>query len=136
MRIAEYINSLLSSGDIPGLFTAKEMDALLVPLKETYAKYGVAKFKNIQDFFIHRVRANLHVVLSMDFKASEFAMRCESNPAIYTQCAIIWSAGWSKPGLKHVRDKHFFVCLFCLGVRFYVTDIRRHRDSSNMHYWE
>ena len=76
----------------------------MVPLKETFAKYGVAKFKNIQDFFTHRVRANLHVVVSMDFSASEFAMRCESNPALYTRCAIMWNAGWSAKGLTHVRQ--------------------------------
>jgi dynein heavy chain 2, cytosolic len=30
----EYINSLLSSGEVPGLYNADELDALISPLRE------------------------------------------------------------------------------------------------------
>jgi dynein heavy chain 2 len=43
-----------------------------------------------------RVRQNLHVVLSMDPTHPKFAVRCESNPAIFNKCTILWMGKWTK----------------------------------------
>lgn len=96
----EDINSLLSAGMVPGLFKLQELDALLSPIKEEFASDG--RFRNVNDFFVSRVKANLHIVLSLDPSNPRFALRCESNPAIYTQCSIIWMGRWSKTGMTEV----------------------------------
>jgi dynein heavy chain 2 len=63
----EDINSLLSAGEVPGLFTPQEMEPILAPLKEAFGAQGPALgCRNVLEFFVHRVRSNLHVVLSMD----------------------------------------------------------------------
>lgn len=103
----EDINSLLSAGKIPGLFIPQEMETLLAPIKEEFQADG--RFRSVTDFFMDRVRTNLHVVLSMDPNHPQFTMRCESNPAIYTRCTIIWMGKWSKYGMVQVpvmRLKH------------------------------
>ena len=97
----EDVNSLLSAGEISGLYAASEMDGLLSPLKDEYASAGYG-CRSLYDFFVQRVRANLHIVLSMDPSHPHFHRRCESNPALYTRLSMIWMGRWSDRGLAAV----------------------------------
>jgi hypothetical protein len=58
-------------------------------------------------FFVARVRANLHVVLSMDPAHPEFVLRCESNPAIFNQCAVLWMGQWTPAALEFIPARRF-----------------------------
>ena len=58
--------------------------------------------KTVYDFFVQRVRANLHIVLAMDPSHPLFHRRCESNPALYTRLSIHWMGRWSDKGLASV----------------------------------
>ena len=88
-QFLDLINSLLSSGEIPGLYSPEEMEPLLTPLKQnaTNAGYSGDAFS----FFAKNVRKNLHIILVMDCSSPEFVIRCESNPALYKECAILWN---------------------------------------------
>uniref|UniRef100_A0A7S0W0F2 Cytoplasmic dynein 2 heavy chain 1 n=2 Tax=Hemiselmis TaxID=77924 RepID=A0A7S0W0F2_9CRYP len=97
----EVINSLLSSGEIPGMFTSQELDALLMPLKEEFSKEGY-KYRSPYAFFVNRVQMHLHIVISLDPSHPDFLIRCESNPALYTRCSIMWLEAWSKQGMSLV----------------------------------
>ena len=97
----EIVNSLLSSGEVPGMYTSQELDALLMPLKEEFSSQGF-KYKNVYSFFVSRVQKNLHVILSLDPTHPDFAVRCESNPALYSRCTILWLEAWSKVGMLEV----------------------------------
>lgn len=99
--ILETVNSLLSSGDVPGLYTHEELEPLLAPLKEQMSEEGF-RFRTPYDFFVSRVQSNLHVVLSMDPSGSDFLMRCESNPALYTRCDIQWMGEWRRSSMQAV----------------------------------
>jgi len=59
----EYVNSLLSAGEIAGLFQPKELEPMLAPLKESFSKYGMGTYRTLYDYFVSRVRANLHIAL-------------------------------------------------------------------------
>nr|KAG5701774.1 hypothetical protein BaRGS_000764 [Batillaria attramentaria] len=48
------------------------------------------------------VQSNLHIVLNMDFTNSNFTLNCESNPALYKQCAVQWMEGWSRESMVRV----------------------------------
>jgi dynein heavy chain 2 len=97
----EIVNSLLSSGEVPGMFTSQELDALLHPLKEEFSNQGF-KYKTLYSFFVSRVQKNLHIILSLDPTHPDFAMRCESNPALFSRCTILWLEAWSKEGMLQV----------------------------------
>ena len=97
----EIVNSLLSSGEVPGMFNSQELDALLQPLKEAFSNEGYG-YKSPYAFFVSRVQKNLHVVLSLDPTHPDFALRCESNPALYSRCTIMWLEAWSKVGMLEV----------------------------------
>lgn len=99
--ILEDVNSLLSSGEIPGLYPANELDALLGPLKEEFDQQGYG-CKTCFEFFVQRVTSNLHVVISMDPNHPDFIRRCESNPALLTRTVIVWMGKWSRDGMMQV----------------------------------
>ena len=62
--ILETVNSLLSSGEVPGLFTQLELDQIFGPLKDRMLAEGTVM--SPFDFFTARVKAGLHIALSMD----------------------------------------------------------------------
>lgn len=88
----EYLNQLVTSGDIIGLFEDKELDALLLPIKEEYRQNTNAfdEHKSIYEYFISRVRQNLYITLSMDPSNKNFINICGSNPSLITNCNVIW----------------------------------------------
>ncbi|EKX39469.1 hypothetical protein GUITHDRAFT_160010 [Guillardia theta CCMP2712] len=103
--LLQVINGLLSSGEVPGMFTSQELDAMTAPLQEEFRSQGY-KYRNLYSFFVSRVQKNLHIFLSLDPLHPDFLLRCESNPALYTRCTILWLETWSKHGMSRV-PKHF-----------------------------
>jgi len=99
----ESINSLLSSGEVPGMFSPNELDPLLAPLKEEFSSQGY-KYRSPYAFFLNRVQRNLHVILSIDPTHPEFLVRGESNPALYTRTNILWLDRWSREGMQEVPN--------------------------------
>jgi dynein heavy chain 2 len=98
--ILETVNSLLSGGEVPGLFTNPELETMYAPLREQMATEGSAL--SPFEFFTQRVKHKLHVALSMDPSDSQWAVRCESNPALFTRCSVHWMDGWSDVGMRAV----------------------------------
>ena len=98
--ILETVNSLLSSGEVPGLFTNAELEQVFGPLKEQMMAEG--SMLSPFEFFTARVRARLHIALSMDPADAEWAARTEANPALFTRCSVHWMDGWSDVGMRAV----------------------------------
>eukprot|EP00116_Pleurobrachia_bachei_P000920 sb/3461182/ len=90
----ESINSLLCSGEIPGLFAPEELDVLLGPLKD---KMEGDFSGTVNQFFTRQVLKNLHVVFILDSANPNFRTKCEANPALYTKCEFVWLESWA-PG--------------------------------------
>ncbi|PAA68244.1 hypothetical protein BOX15_Mlig013490g1 [Macrostomum lignano] len=100
LQFLEMINSLLSSGEVPGLYTPEELEPLLTPLRDLASESG---FRGpLANFLASRVQANLHIVLIMDFDHPNFTIRCESNPALFKQCAVQWLSDWSRESMVRV----------------------------------
>ncbi|KAM9801492.1 cytoplasmic dynein 2 heavy chain 1 [Neosynchiropus ocellatus] len=98
----EMVNSLLSSGEVPGLYTPEELDPLLTPLKDAASQDGFTG--PLYNYFSYRIRQNLHIVLVMDCSNSNFAINCESNPAFYRKCSVQWMEGWSDSSMKKIPE--------------------------------
>jgi len=99
----ELVNSLLSGGEVPGLFTNEELNKELAPLEQqknedpTYTGPN-----NTYVYFTHRVSQNLHIAISMDPSNDLFRPRCESNPALLSRCAVQWLDRWSDSTKTHI----------------------------------
>ncbi|CAH2225380.1 cytoplasmic dynein 2 heavy chain 1 [Pelobates cultripes] len=96
----EMINSLLSSGEVPGLYTVEELEPLLAPLKDQASEDGFTG--PVFGYFTYKVLQNLHIVLIMDCTNANFTINCESNPALYKKCSVQWMEGWSDTSMKKI----------------------------------
>ncbi|KAJ3140439.1 Cytoplasmic dynein 2 heavy chain 1 [Physocladia obscura] len=101
----EYINGLLSSCEIPGLYTQEEIDTLTSTLKVSHSEDGFSG--SLFDYFIHRVKKNLHIVLILDSANPQFVSNCESNPALYTRCQIQWMESWLPDSMRTLCEDSF-----------------------------
>ena len=72
---------------------------MLAPLKEEFGKVGF-EYRTLYDFFVWRVQQYLHVALCMDNANEGFLLRCESNPALYTRCSMLWMGSWSQRSME------------------------------------
>ncbi|XP_040514464.1 cytoplasmic dynein 2 heavy chain 1 isoform X1 [Gallus gallus] len=98
----EMINSLLSSGEVPGLYKSEELEPLLSPLKDQASQDGFTG--PIFNYFTYRIQQNLHVVLIMDSTNINFTINCESNPALYKKCQVLWMETWSENSMKKIPE--------------------------------
>nr|XP_032832089.1 cytoplasmic dynein 2 heavy chain 1 [Petromyzon marinus]XP_032832097.1 cytoplasmic dynein 2 heavy chain 1 [Petromyzon marinus]XP_032832104.1 cytoplasmic dynein 2 heavy chain 1 [Petromyzon marinus] len=98
----EIVNSLLSSGEVPGLFSPEELEPLLAPLRESASQDGFTG--PIYNYFTRRVQQNLHVVLVMDYTHPDFTLKCDSNPALVKRCTVLWMDGWSKQTMLKIPE--------------------------------
>ncbi|KXZ45909.1 DHC7 protein [Gonium pectorale] len=99
----EMVNSLLSGGEVPGLFTPEELAKELAPLDKARDEDPLYTGpSNSYSFFSYRVRRNLHIVVSMDPTNDQFRARCEANPALFTRCSVQWIEAWSTKGLQQI----------------------------------
>ena len=63
-RFLVYMNDLLSSGNIPGLFPVEDMDDIINAVRPLVKRAGLPDTRdNCWDMFINAVRDNLHVIL-------------------------------------------------------------------------
>ena len=98
--ILEMINSLLSSGEVPGMYTHEELEPVMSTMRKIMSEVGSTRTP--YEFFVSRVKKYLHVVLCMDPGHPRFLYRCESNPALYAQCTVMWIGEWRTTSLKEI----------------------------------
>ena len=96
----EYLNSLISAGEVPGLYTPEELEPILAQLKDEMSSQY--EHKTTFEFFVSRVKKNLRIVMSLDYTHPKFIQHCASNPALFSKCNIIWCEGWNKDALLTV----------------------------------
>lgn len=111
----ELINSLLSAGEIPGLYTPEELEPLLAPLRDQASQDGFRG--TLFSYFASRVSKNLHVVLIMDYSSPTFTANCESNPSFFKSCTFVWLNGWSRESMVKGR--------YILYISFEQTEIQQ-----------
>lgn len=105
----ELINSLLSSGEVSGLFSPEELEPVLAPLRDQMAQDGFRG--TLLSYFSSRVKTYLHIVLIMDSSSESFTANCESNPAFYTSCSFQSMEDWSKQSMLRVPQMFLQGCL-------------------------
>lgn len=96
----EMINSVLAAGEVPGLYTVEEIEALVGCLREQAIEEGYRG--TLPSLYAKRVRSNLHIVLIMDCSNSTFSLKLQSNPAILKECTVIWMDEWSPASMINI----------------------------------
>ena len=82
------MNDLLSSGNIPGLFPAEDMDDIINAIRPAVKRSGIPDTRdNCWDYFINQVRANLHVILCFSPIGDPIRVRARRFPSL-VNCVV------------------------------------------------
>ena len=102
-RMLVDFNNILSSGVLPDLYTTEDKDNIINAIRPEVKAAGVMdSVENCWEYFIDKVRANLHVVLCMSPVGDAFRIRCRKFPAL-TNCTVIdWFHPWPTEALISV----------------------------------
>jgi len=101
----EYINSVLLTGEVSGLFSKEEylaMCADLVPFFQQDRPDEVENPITLKNYFRDQVRDNLHIVLCMSPMNPLFPIRARKFPGLISCCTIDWFLPWPEEALIDV----------------------------------
>uniref|UniRef100_A0A803TCL5 Dynein axonemal heavy chain 3 n=1 Tax=Anolis carolinensis TaxID=28377 RepID=A0A803TCL5_ANOCA len=131
----EDINMLLNTGDVPNIFAADEKAEIVEKMQgaaRTEGRRIDATPLAMYNFFIERVRKNLHIVLAMSPIGDAFRNRLRMFPSLINCCTIDWFQQWPTDALELVANKFLEdvkledeVRKSYLSVSYYNT-LRRH----------
>eukprot|EP01061_Rhynchopus_euleeides_P030593 TRINITY_DN5081_c0_g1_i1.p1 TRINITY_DN5081_c0_g1~~TRINITY_DN5081_c0_g1_i1.p1 ORF type:complete len:4809 (+),score=2467.50 TRINITY_DN5081_c0_g1_i1:97-14523(+) len=108
----EYMNALLASGEVPGLFEGQEHDQLIQQAREGINSQPGARVVDTSDkhqmykWFVSQVQTNLHVIFTMNPNSPDFHNRCQTSPALFNRCTIDWFGEWSDAALEQVAKEY------------------------------
>ena len=108
----EDLNNILNNGEVPNLFEADELAAVLEDVARAAKKEGV-RLEGQDDTYSHfvkRCRQNLHMVLCFSPIGDAFRSRLRQFPSLVNCCTIDWFAPWPEQALRTVAQ-HFFADL-------------------------
>lgn len=106
----ETINSILSTGEVPGLFAKDEMMAMTSDLRQYFLRERPGKEEtpdNLKQYFTDCVRDNLHIILCMSPMNSKFPTRARMFPGLVSNPTIDWFLAWPEDALVSVS--HGFI---------------------------
>ncbi|KAL0211729.1 hypothetical protein RCL1_005355 [Eukaryota sp. TZLM3-RCL] len=104
----EYVNNILTSGEIPGLFAKDEMDSIISELSPVFKREKPrcpVTNDEVWQFFLHRVKKNLHVVLCFSPVGDKFRSRARKFPGLVSGCTIDYFFPWPEEALIEVAQK-------------------------------
>jgi dynein heavy chain len=104
-----FINNIMTSGEITGLFAKDEVISISGDMRNPMKKAKpevIDTIENLWQFFINRVKANLHVVLCFSPVGEKFRKRSLKFPGLVSGCTMDWFSRWPEQALRAVAEKY------------------------------
>ena len=97
------INDMLNSGYIPGLWPRDELEGHMQTMKMESRQAGVADTQEaLYDYFIQKIKKNVHIVLCMSPVGDDLRIRARKFPGLINSTMIDWFHSWPKDALYDV----------------------------------
>ena len=129
-RFLIYLNDLLSSANIPDLYTQDEKDNIANMVLTKVKAAGLSQDpKSCWDYFISQVRHNLHVALCFSPVGPDFRTRARKFPALVTSTVIDQNV---QVKVSYVMSMSFYMStlhLYLLTVCQFVFDSETNKTS-------
>ena len=109
-ELLEVIHTMLSTGEIPGLFSKEEMLGLTADLEPYAAKHKPKAVTNLTQYFFELCRDNIHIILCTSPEYTALAERVRRFPGILDYCTIDWHLEWSSQTLKELGSAFMKDC--------------------------
>eukprot|EP00760_Papus_ankaliazontas_P001566 PhM_4_TR10512/c1_g1_i1/m.53321/K10408/DNAH; dynein heavy chain, axonemal len=105
----ESVNVSLASGDVLGLFSPEDKDSVRTDVRAR-AKADLGRdFLDTEEvlwnYFIRKVRENLHYVLCFSPAGPKFRERVRKFPSLMSCCTVDWFFPWPEEALMEVATK-------------------------------
>eukprot|EP00117_Sycon_ciliatum_P025270 scpid3533/ scgid21010/ Dynein heavy chain 7, axonemal; Axonemal beta dynein heavy chain 7; Ciliary dynein heavy chain 7; Dynein heavy chain-like protein 2; hDHC2 len=106
----EDINNLLNAGEVPNLFAVDERAEICEKMRQIDKTRERSKQTDgtpvaLFNFFISRVRDQLHIVLAMSPIGDAFRQRLRKFPSLVNCCTIDWFQSWPDDALEVVAER-------------------------------
>ncbi|KAJ3192063.1 Dynein heavy chain 6, axonemal [Irineochytrium annulatum] len=145
----EDINNILNSGEVPNLFEFDEREKILGDLRPIARDLGLSEDRDtVYQFFINRVRDNLHIVFATSPVGDTFRNRCRMFPSLVNCCTIDWFDEWPREALLSVSRRFFEfvdlgsddmrdkIAIMCVEIHASVGDMaKRFYDELRRRYY-
>merc|ERR1719482_630398 len=101
-----YINDLLSSGEVADLYMPEDKDGIRNNVRGGCKSAGIQDtLDNLWNFFISRIRKNLHMSICFSPVGDGMRNRAKKFPALITCTVIDWFQPWPVDALRSVAAK-------------------------------
>jgi len=97
-----YINNILTSGEVANLFPKDEIITISSDLRSIMKKQRpqvLDTLENLWQFFLDRVKMNLHVILCFSPVGEKFRNRSLKFPGLISGCTMDWFNKWPNEGI-------------------------------------
>lgn len=104
----EDINMILNTGDVPNIFPPDEKAEVIEKMQGAARSQGRkidSSPLSMYNFFIERVKQNLHIVLAMSPIGDAFRNRLRMFPSLINCCTIDWFQAWPDDALELVANR-------------------------------
>lgn len=102
-----YINDMLSTGYIEGLFTKEDAQALAGGLRNEAKSNGIVDTpENIFQYFKDVLKGNMHTILCFSPVGEDFRIRARKFPGLINCSMIDWFRSWPKDALVDVAYRY------------------------------
>ncbi|XP_076826623.1 dynein axonemal heavy chain 5 [Brachyhypopomus gauderio] len=103
----EYMTNVVASGEVSNLFARDEVDEIsqeLIPSLKRHHPRCPPTTDNLYNYFLSRVRSNLHVILCFSPVGEKLRSRATKFPGLISGCTIDWFQRWPKDALVAVAQ--------------------------------
>nr|XP_058956956.1 dynein axonemal heavy chain 7-like [Pocillopora verrucosa] len=118
----EDVNNLLNAGEVPNLFALDEKQEICEKMRVLDRQRDKSKQTDgspvaLFNYFVDRVRDQLHIVLAMSPIGDAFRNRLRKFPSLVNCCTIDWFQSWPNDALQVVAQRFLEDLEMDAGVR-------------------